>query len=398
MFKKPPPPSDPKKDAIARHIRAADVHTKNGRFEEALFEIDKALALDAKNYYARSFKERIRQHLEQTKQKSMNDSQSVQEGLDQRLEKISHLLKNADQYIQYKQYKLALEEVAKVYAIDPTNYYAQSYSDRIEELMATESGRKEPAQAPPVTAAPHVETQPQAATHEARLEIYRQLLKEMWFDGALSPQEVQELQKVRDTFHITGEEHKELERQIHIDAYVEALRIAWRDGVVSNNEEQVLQIMRRKFNISMEEHVAAEAKILWAKSFPHAKGTILIVDDERTILGSLSLHLKKHGYDVVTAESVEKALALVEQSRPALILSDLMFPEGMTGLDFYQRIRSHATLKDTPFILMSGINDEFIVRAALRSGVDSFLGKPFNLELLLATVEGRLRNSPVSDA
>ncbi|HLF20490.1 MAG TPA: response regulator [Bacteroidota bacterium] len=395
MFKKTPtPPVNPHKEAIAKHIRAADILSRDGRFEDALFEIDRALELDPKNYYAISFKERIRQHLEKTKQTEMQGQQSAQSQLDQRTEKIAHLLKNADQYMQYKQYKLALEEVAKVYVVDPTNYFAQSYSDRIDQLMLQESSSPpapHPALPKSVAAPPKATQQPDS--HEARLEIYRQMLKEMWFDGALNQTEIDELRKVRGTFYITDEEHNGLEKQVHIDSYIEALRIAWRDGVVSDNEEQVLKIMRKKYNISMEEHLGAEAKILWAKSYPHAKGSILIVDDERSILASLSLHLKKHGYDVVTAESVEKAMELIGKNPPALILSDLMFPDGITGLDFYQKVRNDPTLKSTPFILMSGVNDGFIVRGAVRMGVDSFLTKPFNLELLLATIEGRLQSS-----
>ncbi len=390
FFKKPePPPTNLKKDAIAKHVRAADLYAKEGKFDEALSQIEKALRLDPKNYYAVSFQERIRQHLLKIKQ----NQQATQDGTDQRVEKISHLLKNAEQFIQYKQYKFALDEVKKVYAIDPTNYYAQSFSDRIDQLMTQEKGQPAAAPAPPPRPAPVQKAEP--TTQEGRLDVYRQMLIEVWFDGAVNALETEQLKKARGIFRISENEHRELEKQIHIDAYVEALRIAWRDGAISNNEDQVLQIMRRKFNISMEEHLAAESKILWAKSSPHAKGTILIVDDEKSVVLSLAMHLKKHGYDAVTAESVEKALELIEQNPPALILSDLNFQTGMTGMDFYEKVRHNEAFKAIPFILMSGINDNFVIRAALRMGIDSFLGKPFNLELLLATVEGKIQ-SPAS--
>lgn len=388
MFKKAPPPN-PTKDAIAKHVRAADIYARQGKFDEALYEIEQALRFDPKNYYAISFRERIRQYLLKVKQKQ----QATQDGTDQRIEKISKLLKNAEQFMQYKQYKFALDEVKKVYAIDPTNYYAQSFSDRIDQLMTQEKGQQVRTVPTPPRPQPVQQTEP--ASQEGRVDVYRQMLKEVWFDGTVNALEAEQLKKARALFRILDNEHRELEKQIHIDAYVEALRIAWRDGAISNNEEQVLQIMRRKFNISMEEHLAAESKILWAKSSPHAKGTILIVDDEKSVVVSLAMHLKKHGYDAVTAESVEKALEIVRQSPPALILSDLNFQGGMTGLDFYERVRHNESLKTIPFILMSGINDNFVIRAALRMGIDSFLSKPFNLELLLATVEGKI-NSPES--
>ena len=68
-------------------------------------------------------------------------------------------------------------------------------------------------------------------------------------------------------------------------------------------------------------------------------------------------------------------------------------PGEMTGLEFYQYVRKNEAFKDIPFLLMSGISDEFIIRAGMRMGVDNFLAKPFSLEFLLATVEGKLRTS-----
>jgi DNA-binding response OmpR family regulator len=142
----------------------------------------------------------------------------------------------------------------------------------------------------------------------------------------------------------------------------------------------------------MEEHMSAEAKILWAKSTPNAKSTILLADDEETLLLSLAAKLRQHGYDVMTAISVENALELLQKTIPSIIVSDLLFGEGqLTGLEFYQQVRENKGLNDTPFLLMSGISDEFVVRAGMRLGVDNFLEKPFDLELLLATIEGKLK-------
>jgi DNA-binding response OmpR family regulator len=151
--------------------------------------------------------------------------------------------------------------------------------------------------------------------------------------------------------------------------------------------------MREKYNISMEEHMSAEAKILWAKNTPQTKAAVLLVDDEKTFLLSLAANLKKHGYDVVTAETVEQALEMLDQSAPSLILSDLLLGEGrLTGIEFYQRVRENRKLNNVPFLLMSGISDEFVARAGMRMGVDDFIQKPFNLELLLATIEGKLKS------
>ncbi len=396
MISKKEPQSGPVKERIARFLRVADYMVKEGKYEESVIQIEKALQLDPKNYYARSFLERIRAHMDKLQQKAAEDGKSKQLGEEQKLEQISLLLRAADQFIAAKNFKLALQQVAKVYAIDPQNYYAQAYSDRIDQLIAQDKRTITLPVSPKPMAHPSAEAQRAKfewkVGERASVAMYRELLKEVWFDGKVTDDEARELKKVRDIFKISDEEHRELEKQVHIDAYIEALRIAWRDGVISQNESDVLQMMRQKFNISMEEHMSAEAKILWAKNTPHAKSAILIVDDERTFLLSLAAKLRKHGYDVLTSESVEQALELLQRSLPAIIVADLLFGEGkMTGLEFYQKVRENPRLKNLPFLLMSGISDEFVVRAGMRLGVDNFIQKPFDLELLLATIEGKLK-------
>jgi CheY-like chemotaxis protein len=433
MINKNQPQSSQIKEVVARHLRSADTCAKEGRYEDALLEIQRALALDQNNYYARSFQDRIRAEIEKRKEKLAKKEQQEVFADEKKLDDVSQLLKTADQFIASKDYKEALKVVARVYKIDPHNYFASSYSDRIEILMTQEAEAKEgaaPQQAtvqpkqPPaspttpsrpsipsaVDQQPFVPTKPPAPSparsqpvpspagankdERASLLMYRQMLKEMWFDGRITAEEDQELKKVRQMFSITQQEHEDAEKLMHIEAYVDALKTAWRDGVISPTESEVLQLMRQRFNITMEEHMSAETQILWARNNNAlTKGTILIVEDDRTMLLSFAAALKKHGYDVLTAESIGKAIKILEQSAPLLILSDLMFGPGeKTGLEFYQHVRSNLKFREIPFLLMSGISDEFVVRAGRRMGVDDFLTKPFSLELLLATIEGKLRS------
>ena len=428
MIGKKTPQSNQLKEVVARHLRSADTLAKERRYDDALLEIQRALSLDPKNYYARSFQDRVRAEMDRQQQRLVQKEQEVMNADEKKLDAVTQLLRNADELIVAKNYKEALQVVAQVYKIDPQNYFASSYSDRIEILMTqeaegnqpppqTETAPENPATPPPtVRATPPVATSAQAETprpvaqkpapvpppvdktERASLMMYRQMLREMWFDGKITPEEDQELKKVRQMFSITPREHEEAEKQVHIEAYVEALKTAWRDGVVSSTENEVLQLMRQRFNISMEEHMSAETQILWARNKNAlSKGTILIVEDDRTVLLSLAAALKKHGYEILTAESVDKAIRQLEVANPLLILSDLMFGQGeKTGLEFYQHVRMSPKFRETPFLLMSGISDEFVVRAGMRMGVDEFLKKPFSLELLLATIEGKLRSRHAS--
>ncbi len=264
MLGKKVTPVDSVKEQIARYLRAADLLVKEGKHEDALMQIERALKLDPKNYYARSFFERVRGHIHKEETASSQRAEVKAVSDDQKIEQISLLLRAAEQFITLKNYKLALQQVAKVYAIDPQNYYAQSFSDRIEQLMTEEQkapGRPispEPAIPPPPPAAvPALPVEPLKAGERASLTMYRALLKEMWFDGKITDAEEQELKKVRGMFKISDEEHAEIEKRIQVDAYVEALRIAWKDGVITQNEQTVLKMMREKFNI---EHGAAHER------------------------------------------------------------------------------------------------------------------------------------------
>lgn len=223
--------------------------------------------------------------------------------------------------------------------------------------------------------------------------MYREILNEMWFDGVLTEKEIAELKKVRTLFNITEAQHAQLEKEIKTEAYIDALRIVWHDGVVSENEERVLELMRKRYGITMAEHKDAEGEITDAKRTPASLGSILIVDDEKTILLTYALILRRHGYTVFNAETIEDAMAILEKQTPDLILSDVMFPSPTEGgFEFYNQVRNKPALNKVPFLLMSGISDEYVVRAGMRLGIDGYLKKPFDNELLLATIEGKLKH------
>ena len=398
MLGKNPPPVGAVKAKIAEYVRAADLLVKEGRHEDAVIQLEKALQLDPMNYFARSFLERLRVQMERRPKKALEQSAQNTEADERKIEQIATLLRSANKLIAEEDYERALQQVVKVYAIDPKNFFARGYSDRINQLMKEEKKGSGPVPATEVVASrtvPMGQAAPEAPWKEgerASLAMYREMLKEMWFDGKITEEEAKHLQNARSVFGITDQEHAQLEKEVQIDAYVEALRIAWRDGVVSRNEVQVLKLMREKFNITLEEHVSAEARILWAKNTTQGKCSILLVDDEPTFLMTQARLLKRHGYEVLTAENAEEALKLLQKTVPSIIVADLLLGEGlMTGLEFYQKVRENPRLSNIPYLLVSGISDDFVVRAGMRLGVDNFIRKPFDFGMLLAIVEGKLK-------
>ena len=391
------------KEGIFEHIRIADYHLRAGRYDQALFETDRILKHDPGNYQARSLSERIRTFQKKAEEATQQREQAHAKNLDDKIQVIAQHLKEADRLIALKQYQRALEQVARVTALDPTNHFARAYSETIESLInadaqpVSQSVVTPPTQAGAPSKPPEPskeKTLPVDAPEEAvgRLLMYREILNEMLFDGSLNDKEIAELKKVRGLFNITDEQHAHLETEIKIEAYVDALRIVLHDGGISDNEERVLELMRKRYGITMEQHKDAEAKILEAKRSPLLHGTILIVDDEKTILLTYAAILRRHGYTVLTAETVEAAVTILEKQTPSLILSDIMFPSpDQGGFEFYNQVRNMKRFDNVPFLLMSGVSDEYIIRAGMRLGIDAYLVKPFGNEVLLATIEGKLK-------
>ncbi|MEE9225379.1 MAG: response regulator [Bacteroidota bacterium] len=213
-----------------------------------------------------------------------------------------------------------------------------------------------------------------------------------WRDGILSEQEKEYLSALRTLLEISDEKHNELEQKVKHDAYVAAVKEAWRFGDVSPEEEQILRQLRDKFGITMEEHLGLEALLLWELRAEQTKGIIVAVDDDPLILRLVMMNLKKFGYTVETFETCEAALEYLKTARPDLILSDVIFPRGMNGYEFYEKVRQNPLLMAVPFISMSVRADRPFVLTGLKLGIDEYVTKPVDLSLLLASIEGKVRH------
>src|SRR5579862_9417393 len=106
------------------------------------------------------------------------------------------------------------------------------------------------------------------------------------------------------------------------------------------------------------------------------KARILVIDDEISIVRAMQRTLSAHGYDVSTANTGEKALEVMSQLRPDLVLLDLGLP-GMSGLDVCKQVRAQSNLP--PIIVISVRNKERDKVEALDLGADDYVSKPFGI-------------------
>jgi len=119
---------------------------------------------------------------------------------------------------------------------------------------------------------------------------------------------------------------------------------------------------------------------------------ILVVDDEQNILELLEYNLKKEGFEVLRADTGEKAAMLLERTKPDLILLDRMLP-GIDGLDLLRKIRGADRFSDIPVIMVTARADEIDKIIGLELGADDYVTKPFSVRELVARVKANLRKA-----
>lgn len=116
---------------------------------------------------------------------------------------------------------------------------------------------------------------------------------------------------------------------------------------------------------------------------------ILIVDDTPENLRLLSNMLSRRGFRVRKAISGSMALTAVQTLPPDLILLDIMMPE-MDGYEVCQRLKAHPKTREIPVIFLSALNDAFDKVKAFGAGGADYIGKPFQLEEVVARVRNQL--------
>ena len=116
---------------------------------------------------------------------------------------------------------------------------------------------------------------------------------------------------------------------------------------------------------------------------------IFIVEDDREIVRNLEILLTEEGYAVRSASTRQEALTLLGQEEFALILLDLMLPDG-SGYALCTFIRQRL---DTPVIMLTAMDDEASVVTGFDLGADDYVTKPFRPMELLSRIKNVLRRS-----
>ena len=117
---------------------------------------------------------------------------------------------------------------------------------------------------------------------------------------------------------------------------------------------------------------------------------ILIVEDEAAIQELIIYNLQQAGYETVSAENAEKAMSIINNVLPDLILLDWMLP-GMNGIEFARILRRGERTRLVPIIMLTARTQETDKVAGLEIGADDYITKPFSPRELVARINAVLR-------
>lgn len=113
---------------------------------------------------------------------------------------------------------------------------------------------------------------------------------------------------------------------------------------------------------------------------------ILVCDDDRLVLLSLSGELRRAGYEVIEADNGDDAILLARQHRPQLAILDVRM-DGKSGMDVAAYLRDYV---GTPFMFLSAFGEDGLVRQAAELGALQYLVKPIELSAIVPAVEAAL--------
>jgi DNA-binding response OmpR family regulator len=122
-----------------------------------------------------------------------------------------------------------------------------------------------------------------------------------------------------------------------------------------------------------------------------SRPAVLVVDDDAAIRVALERALRLEGFAVEVADGGLRALELVEQRRPSVIVLDVVMPD-LSGVTVTSRLRARGI--DTPICMLSARDEVRDRVAGLEAGADDYVVKPFELEELVARLRALLRRTP----
>jgi CheY-like chemotaxis protein len=360
------PPDDNKK-VVSEVLKRVDQLIRKGDLDCAEREITRAKELDPRNVYAFALEERI------------SDLKTEVECMAE--------MKRHDEFIQSTVTSLpsqpvvdtlSLPSLSKPEPIDTSATLVPSPPFPFDKFAETAIKDYEPLQE-------------RAVDRSIELESYRKTLAEMWYDGALTIDEKRRLNELRTLLEITNAEHEGIEKNVKRECYKSVIIRQLSSNPIVLSDAKSLADLRNSFQISEEEHLQIQMQLMNVIQHKQ-RSKILVIDDDTRLLELLEASLEDNGFDVTALSTSDEAYALLRKFVPDLILCDINLETStMGGFTFYEKVQELENVQSVPFVFLSGLTDEVLVRTGKELGVDDYLMKPISEQTLVSTLRGKLK-------
>jgi len=279
---------------------------------------------------------------------------------DDNRKRVSEILKRVDQLIKSHDYEQAQLETERAKDIDPKNVYITAYQERINVLIE--------------------QAQRDRATKEARdreeEETRKKLEAEQAKEEAIRQQRVAE-EQVRQ---------EETQRRKKIE-----------DEVIRKKVEEEHRVKKEEEDIRrrLEEARRKSSGETVPKTTRKSEGTmpkVFVIDDDEKLLKILKNTIEEEHFEVFAFSTSDDAYKTLKEETPDLIVSDINLETStMGGFSFYEKVRELDHLQEVPFVFLSGLSDEVLVRTGKELGIDDYITKPFSDKNLLAVIKGKIK-------
>jgi len=232
----------------------------------------------------------------------------------------------------------------------------------------------------------------QPETKAEQVNFYREAMMVRYLKGDLDVDDAKKLLQLKELLELSFDEHLTIEAEVRVKVYSDRVREGIKSGALNPEDRSAIEKLKQKYGISDDESRDLEHHLLASFGKLRTKGRILVVDDDKLLCKTLDDLLTDAGYSVVTAEDIESALDSLKSMPFDLILSDIKFSDNeFEGFAFFKKVQGIPQYAGLPFIFMSALSDGVIVRSGIQLGVDDYLTKPIEPELLTAVIEGKLK-------
>lgn len=358
---------------VADILKRIDGLLKKEDVDGAEAEVKRAKKADPKNMYVHAYYERVQILLDERKQKELAE--------------LAHRKNDADRLNMVPEDGKKEEGEGTRRLKEAERIAAEMRKKRLED----EVSRKIDAEAAKRSEKDSTKST-SSVSHAAELEEYNRALFNAWASGVPDSESDARLKQLRLSLHISTEEHRELETSAQRESYIRAFKNLWASTSNAADGASTITALHRRFGITPGKFDGLDLTLLQDIRMPKTRPQLVVIDDDAPMLESMAALLRDQGFDVRPFTTSDDAYRFLLQTTPDLILADINLESStMGGFAFFQRLQEIPRLACLPFIFVSGLTDEVVMRTGKSLGADDYITKPFVGETLISIIRGKLR-------